>query len=287
MTTRSQHKPWLTGPGSKKHRLSYFLTLAGIFIGLAVGAYLIYTGFAQVPKNNYCQVLGDSFSGTALDESVWQREVIAGGNDVDDFVWSARALSLPFLSTSLLIPSSLEQVHERCREFVRLICNSASLQASALIDLTFPNSFVSNGNLWIVPTFTNESSFGSDLRFVAPPSTPSPPPTPASIDRTGLILCLSPSQPEPRHRQRLHGQRFVAVLGLWLGRFLHSARPERQHHHSRQDHHQVRPRRGHRQDAHWVCPSPEELLLIDRVELRCHVLPLQRLDLAAHLARPR
>lgn len=38
-----QPKPWLKGPSSKPHRLSYFLFLFGIIVGLGAGAYMIYS----------------------------------------------------------------------------------------------------------------------------------------------------------------------------------------------------------------------------------------------------
>ncbi|KAL7413331.1 concanavalin A-like lectin/glucanase domain-containing protein [Mrakia frigida] len=84
--TTGVDKPWLSGPSSKPHRLSYFLFLFGIVVGVGAGGYLIYSGYAEVPRDSYCQVLSEDFS-NGVDTNFWQKEVVMGGTNVDDFTW--------------------------------------------------------------------------------------------------------------------------------------------------------------------------------------------------------
>lgn len=44
------------------------------------------SGYAEVPRDSYCQVLDENFSG-GVDSNFWQKEVELGGTNVGDFTW--------------------------------------------------------------------------------------------------------------------------------------------------------------------------------------------------------
>ncbi|TFK37023.1 glycoside hydrolase family 16 protein [Crucibulum laeve] len=74
-------KPWLAKPDPRA-RLSWWLTLFCIFIGIGGAAVLCWQGVASVQKidpSRLCSVLNEDFSGSSLDESVWNREIELGG----------------------------------------------------------------------------------------------------------------------------------------------------------------------------------------------------------------
>lgn len=51
----------------------------GIFIGLALGAYLVYDGWTSIPEHEYCLIYEDDFSSGILNEDVWTKEAEVGG----------------------------------------------------------------------------------------------------------------------------------------------------------------------------------------------------------------
>ncbi|GJN90637.1 hypothetical protein Rhopal_003649-T1 [Rhodotorula paludigena] len=109
-------KPWMNGRTTvKRDKRSYFTTLFGIFVGLALGIFVIVKDALHVDHYNYCPVLDDEFNGDSLDYSKWRVEQRLGGGESNDFTW-----------------------------------------------YTGHNSYVADGNLWIVPTLTNETMLPID-----------------------------------------------------------------------------------------------------------------------------
>lgn len=63
-------KPWMNGRTTvKRDKRSYFTTLFGIFVGLALGIFVIVKDALHVDHYNYCPVLDDEFNGDSLDHS--------------------------------------------------------------------------------------------------------------------------------------------------------------------------------------------------------------------------
>ncbi|KAF4610231.1 hypothetical protein D9613_010576 [Agrocybe pediades] len=74
-------KPWLAKP-EPRARLSYFITLFCIFLGVAGAAALVYFGVVSVDvleDSDLCSVMDEQFNGGSLDDSTWNREVELGG----------------------------------------------------------------------------------------------------------------------------------------------------------------------------------------------------------------
>ncbi|KAF5393090.1 hypothetical protein D9757_001244 [Collybiopsis confluens] len=74
-------KPWLS-KSAPRERLSYFLTLIGIFLGIAGAALLCYFGVSDIDlldESSLCTVFFDDFSSGSLDTSIWKRTVELGG----------------------------------------------------------------------------------------------------------------------------------------------------------------------------------------------------------------
>jgi len=74
-------KPWLA-KRQPRERLSYLLTLFGIFLGLAGAALLCFFELRSLDlldESNLCVVFEDDFSSSSLDTSIWQRTVELGG----------------------------------------------------------------------------------------------------------------------------------------------------------------------------------------------------------------
>lgn len=72
-------KPWLTATKDKKQKWQTIIPLAGIFIGFALGVYMVYNGWMSVPEHQYCMVYEDDFSSGALNTDVWTKEAEVGG----------------------------------------------------------------------------------------------------------------------------------------------------------------------------------------------------------------
>lgn len=71
-------KSWL-GRKDPKEKWVTILPLTGIFIGLALAAFLVWDGLSSVVHHKYCLVLDESFDGSGLDSNVWTQEVQVGG----------------------------------------------------------------------------------------------------------------------------------------------------------------------------------------------------------------
>ncbi|KDR70270.1 hypothetical protein GALMADRAFT_76355 [Galerina marginata CBS 339.88] len=74
-------KPWLA-KSEPRSRISYFITLFFLFLGIGGAAVLCFLGVSQVDildPNDLCLVLDDEFSGSSLDTTVWTPDVELGG----------------------------------------------------------------------------------------------------------------------------------------------------------------------------------------------------------------
>lgn len=70
-------RPWLNRKDPKEKWVT-IIPLVGIFVGLALSAFLIYDGLQTVHHHVYCPVLDENFS-NGLNSKVWTREVEVGG----------------------------------------------------------------------------------------------------------------------------------------------------------------------------------------------------------------
>jgi hypothetical protein len=123
-------KPWI-GKKDRAARISYILTYSMLLIGVAASAFRCYSGWRGVSLvGPLCMVLEDDFNGNDLDSSVWTREVDMGGFGCVAFVPSP---SLIFFLTE----------GDRNGEFEMTTASSN-------------NSFVRNGELYILPTLTSD-----------------------------------------------------------------------------------------------------------------------------------
>lgn len=79
-------KPW-KDKVDPRVRAAGFIPFIGIFLGLAIGCYLIYTGWAGVPKHDWCLVLDEDWS-NGIDPTRWTHEVELGGFGTGEFEWA-------------------------------------------------------------------------------------------------------------------------------------------------------------------------------------------------------
>ncbi len=97
-------KPWLTQP-EPNARSSYLLTLLCIFLGFMAAAALAFFGLRSVPlldEKHLCMVLDESFSGSSLDEGVWNYDVQLGGFGNGEFQMTTKDADNIFLSNGNL-----------------------------------------------------------------------------------------------------------------------------------------------------------------------------------------
>lgn len=87
--TQPQLKPWISEKESKKRAVA-MIPFLGFFVGMAVGCYLIYTGYAGVAKHDWCLVLDEDWS-NGIDDSIWTREVNLGGFGTGEFEWATNS----------------------------------------------------------------------------------------------------------------------------------------------------------------------------------------------------
>lgn len=78
-------QPW-TGKKEPRKIWDPVLFYGGIFLGLAVSAYICYTEIVKVPQWDYCLVLEDNFE--TLDLSTWNHEVQLDGFGTSSFDWT-------------------------------------------------------------------------------------------------------------------------------------------------------------------------------------------------------
>ena len=83
------YKPWLESKQRKKSdRKAYFVFLAMVCLGIAAAAVMMYTAYAEVPRDKYCLVLEDNFDGNAINTDIWHHEIETGGFGNGQFDWT-------------------------------------------------------------------------------------------------------------------------------------------------------------------------------------------------------
>ncbi|KAK5084882.1 hypothetical protein LTR70_007824 [Exophiala xenobiotica] len=70
-------KPWLTRKDPKEKWIT-IIPMIGIFVGLALSAYLVYDGLKAVVTHKYCSIYSTDFS-EGIDDSYWTKEAEVGG----------------------------------------------------------------------------------------------------------------------------------------------------------------------------------------------------------------
>lgn len=70
-------KPWLTRKDPKEKWIT-IIPMIGIFVGLALSAYLVYDGLKAVVTHKYCPVYSTDFS-EGIDDDYWTKEAEVGG----------------------------------------------------------------------------------------------------------------------------------------------------------------------------------------------------------------
>ncbi|KAL6310269.1 concanavalin A-like lectin/glucanase domain-containing protein [Sparassis latifolia] len=100
MLTSEIEKPWLTEKDAYS-RLSYFLTYAMMFLGIAGGAVRCYFGWKDIPRlGNICLVMEDDFN--SLDTNVWYHEVDMGGFGNGEFEMTTTSSNNSFVEDGRL-----------------------------------------------------------------------------------------------------------------------------------------------------------------------------------------
>lgn len=93
-------KPWMKGRKTiSRDKRSYFTTLFGITVGLALGLYSIISGCLDVERDKYDLLLDEQFDGDSLNSSAWRIEQRVGGGE------SVRCLFAAPLSAQSDFPS--------------------------------------------------------------------------------------------------------------------------------------------------------------------------------------
>lgn len=96
-------KPWRESKARKtSDRRAYWIFVVAILCGIAGAAGLIYSGVAEVPKNNYCLVLQDDFNGDAIDTKTWFHEQETGGFGNHEFEWTTDSANNSFVADGSL-----------------------------------------------------------------------------------------------------------------------------------------------------------------------------------------
>ena len=70
-------KPWALKKDPKEKWVT-IIPMAGILIGLAISAVLVWDGYRSVAQHKYCLVLDEDWS-QGIRDSVWQHEIQLGG----------------------------------------------------------------------------------------------------------------------------------------------------------------------------------------------------------------
>ena len=123
-------KPWL-GKKDKAARISYFLTYSMLLLGFVASGLRCYFAWTRVPLlGQLCLVMEDDFDSNELDTSVWMREADMGG-----FGWVLRVLLHPLANNN--------NNDDRNGEF-------------EMTTTSTNNSFIRNGELYILPTLTSD-----------------------------------------------------------------------------------------------------------------------------------
>jgi len=72
-------KPWLKEGKDRHQKWQTLIPMLGLFVGLSIGAFMVYDGWTSVPEHRYCIVYEDDFSSGQLNEDVWTKEAEVGG----------------------------------------------------------------------------------------------------------------------------------------------------------------------------------------------------------------
>ncbi|KAF9447332.1 glycoside hydrolase family 16 protein [Macrolepiota fuliginosa MF-IS2] len=100
-------KPWLEKP-DRAERLSWWITVACMLLGIIGAAGLCYLGATEVKKlsdNQLCLVLDEEFNGDTLDDSTWSRDIELGGFGNGEFQMTTNE------NTNLYIQNSQLYIH--------------------------------------------------------------------------------------------------------------------------------------------------------------------------------
>ena len=78
-------KPWKQEkiPRKSWERLIFAF---GLFVGAAIGGWLMYSAWSNVTNSEYCMILNDNFS--SIDTEIWNYEVQRGGFGTGSFEWT-------------------------------------------------------------------------------------------------------------------------------------------------------------------------------------------------------
>ncbi|KAH0541791.1 hypothetical protein FGG08_003746 [Glutinoglossum americanum] len=71
-------KPWLQKKDPREKWVT-IIPLIGLGIGILLAGFLVYDGLRSVVNHKYCPVLAEDFSGGALNDRIWTKEVEVGG----------------------------------------------------------------------------------------------------------------------------------------------------------------------------------------------------------------
>lgn len=79
-------KPWKDEKDGRLLAIAIIPWL-GMLVGIVLGAYLVYSGYAGVPRHKFCQILDEDWS-NGINPAVWSHEVQLGGFGTGEFEWS-------------------------------------------------------------------------------------------------------------------------------------------------------------------------------------------------------
>ncbi|EPQ28121.1 uncharacterized protein PFL1_04448 [Pseudozyma flocculosa PF-1] len=84
-------------------RLSYWLFVGPVFLGIAAAAAIIALGAIKtLPKDKFCLVLHEDFSSGTLDPAIWQRQVETGGWGNKEFEWTTDSTNNSYIQDGML-----------------------------------------------------------------------------------------------------------------------------------------------------------------------------------------
>lgn len=75
----SVEKPWLEAQKDRMQKWQTLIPMIGLFLGFALGAYMVYDGWTSIPEHQYCTVYEDDFSSGVLNPDIWTKEAEVGG----------------------------------------------------------------------------------------------------------------------------------------------------------------------------------------------------------------
>lgn len=146
-------KPWLTSGKDRKAKWQTIIPALGLFIGLAIGGYLVYDGWTSVPVHTYCPVLDEDFStSSGLDSKIWTKEAEIGGFGNGEFEQTTADDSNVFVADGLL-------------NIVPKLQDAKLINENNVINLT--QSGICSSNLWSDCVASTNTTNGT----IIPPTT--------------------------------------------------------------------------------------------------------------------